>query len=251
MEYDKFGINEDGIKRIEGFYHHRDYGSTTFVKSSFLKEWADKHIGEDVGVVFDIGSFEGGDSLRFSSWYPNAIIYSFEASPFNFNFMNEKLRGLRSNIKTFNNIISDINGERELKQVGYPAIAVGMSPDNPEYLVMGSIFRFTEEKKAHHGLKNMDTVVVQSITCDTFCKEHGITNIDIAHIDVEAAGIEVVSGMVDVLPKMIFIEKERQWAFADKKTDDPEMIALLNSKGYEMKVELGNDFLFVLKNIQS
>lgn len=207
--FDKFGIDE--IKGKEGIFTHRDFSDLKFNKSSFLKEWVDKYINKKIENILDIGALEGGDSLRFSSWYPDAKIYTIEASPHNFKIINRKLGDKRPNIKTFNYAMSSENGSVLFYQTIYPDTTV-----EENFMVMGSIYDIKEEKKARHRLKNIETVNVESISFDKFCEKNNIDEVDIMHIDVEGATYDVVLGMNKVLPKLIFTEKEGIEHFKNK-----------------------------------
>ena len=242
MGFDIYGIDE--IKGTEGLCKHIDFGGLTFNKSSFLKEWVDKYIGEDINVIFDIGALEGGDSLRFSSWYPSAKIYTIEASPHNFEMMKKKFGDKKPNINMFNYTMSNENGIVSFYQTTYPDNTV----EGNDFMVMGSIYDIKEEKKAKHHLKNIDTIEINAITFDSFCEINDITSIDFAHIDVEGAGFDVISGMNNVLPKMIFIEQEGIEFFKNKTTGgNANLLNLFKNKGYELILSLSNDYLLKLK----
>jgi len=242
MEYDEFGINE--IKESEHPYQHKDYVGKTFNKSSFIMEWIDKYIGTEINTIIDIGALDGGDTLRFSSWYPNAKIFTIEGSPNNFDVLNKKI-GKRENVKTFNYIMSSVNGIVKFYQTAY-------SDDcgvNAEYMVMGSIYDIIDEKKNKHNLKTIESIDVESITFDEFCKINNITNVDVAHIDIEGATFDLVSGMNKIFPKLIFTEKEGIEFFKNKTTGgDIELVRALDRKGYDLVLELKNDFLFLKRN---
>ena len=94
-------------------------------------------------------------------------------------------------------------------------------------------------------MKHVDSVKVKSITLDKFCEDNNITEIDIIHADIEGASYDMVRGMNKVLPKLIFLEQEANEAFTDKTHGGNfELNKLLVSKGYELLLNLGNDFLY-------
>lgn len=242
MGFDKYGIDE--VKGAEGLCKHIDFGDLTFNKSSFLKEWVEKYVGENINTIFDIGALEGGDSLRFTSWYPDAKVYTIEASPHNFEVMKKKFGDKKPKINMFNYAMSSENGFVDFYQTIYPDNTV----EGNEFMVMGSIYDIKEEKKAKHKLKNIETIKVKAITFDSFCEENNITSVDFAHIDVEGAGFDVISGMNKTLPKMIFIEQEGIEFFKNKITGgNTNLLNLFYSKGYELVMSLPNDYLLKLK----
>jgi len=203
--FDKYGIN-DPKPGTEGRYSHKDYPKQ-FNKSSFLPNLVNQHTNiESINTVLDIGALEGGDSLRFNCWYPNAQIYTIEGSPSNYDVMVNKL-GVRENLNTFNYVMSS---------------KIGM----------------------------VDFRRVESVTFDSFCKSNNITEVDIAHVDIEGATYDMVLGMNEVLPKILFAEQEAKEMFADKTSGgNKELLALLSDKGYKMVKNFGNDYLFIRNDV--
>ncbi len=240
MIYNEYGFVEINKGKEDVFYHSY-YPDVKFFHSSFMKEWVDVYIGADVKTIFDIGAFDGGDSLRFTSWYPYASVFSFEAALNNYNVIKYKLKDEHKNIKLFNKAISSENGNILLHQLDFP---FGLSDDE---LVMGSIYPTFDSKLKEGIQKNIDPIMVESVTFDSFCKANGLKQVDIMHIDVEGATYNVCKGMNKVLPKMIFTEREHNETFDKKEGGDEELIGLLSGKGYELVKKLSNDFLFVLK----
>jgi FkbM family methyltransferase len=241
MQYDKYGLNELS-RGYEATFFHIDYGTTQFAHSSYIKEWTDNFIKGDIKTIFDIGAFEGGDSLRFSSWHPNATIYTVEATPNNYNVLVNKLGNKRSNIKTFNLAFASIDGPITLYQLTFP---FNLHNDPNEKLVMGSIYSANDVQLNVHGQKNMQPIIVEGITFDSFCERNNIAEVDVLHIDVEGATYDVLLGMNKILPKIIFTEKERNDLFNKNIGGNEEMIKHLKEKGYRLEKELSNDYLFI------
>ena len=238
---DKYGIN-DKHPGHEGQYTHKDYGSVKFTKSSFIKEWVDEYCGDSIKNIMDIGSLDGGDSLRFNSWYSDATVYSIEGSPHNFDVMNKKI-GVRENLKTFNYVMSSIDGMVDFHRTVYPD-----NTTESGRMDMGTIYTLKESKKQKHNLKSADSIRVESVSFDKFCEMNNISSVDFVHVDIEGASYDMVVGMNKVLPKLIFMEQEGQEFFTDKPTGNKELKELLMSKGYELVLDLGNDFLFRLND---
>lgn len=235
--FDEFGIHSNVTG--EGVYHHNDYNGISFMKSSFKKEWLDTHI-KDVKTIIDIGALEGGDSLRFNSWYKDADIHSIEGSPNNFNVMQKKI-GIRDNLKFYNYVISEKNEIVDFHLRTYTDF------DHDGQMDMGSIYTYKDINKFKH-LGKSDSIKVESITFDKFCEINNIESVDFIHVDIEGASYNMVLGMNKILPKMIFIEQEGIEFFSDKDIGgNEELKKLLINKGYELLLDLSNDFLFILK----
>jgi len=239
--FDNYGLDEKRFKGVEGTFTHIDYPNIKFMKSGFLKEWIDNYLGDDIKVIMDIGSLEGGDSLRFNSWYPNALTYSIEGSPNNFEVINKKL-GQRNNLKTFNYVMSDVDGLVNFYGLSYKDF------EHDGTMIMGSIYQYIDSHGASHT-KRENPIQVQSITFDNFCVMNDIKEVDVAHIDIEGATYNLILGMNKVFPKLIYTEQEAIEYFKDKKIGGNEnLFKLLNSKGYELIANLGHDFLFIHKS---
>ena len=243
MIYDEYGINDNTAITKEGVYQHKDYEGKDFHKSRFQKQWADD-IGSEIKTIIDVGAYEGGDTLRFNSWFPLATTYSIEGSPNNFEILNHKLKS-RENLKTFNYVMYDKVGEIDFNRIGEYGHIEENAQGQPTEMVMGTIYTFKEAKLQRYNMKHVDSVKVKSITLDKFCEDNNITEIDIIHADIEGASYDMVRGMNKVLPKLIFLEQEANEAFTDKTHGGNfELNKLLVSKGYELLLNLGNDFLY-------
>lgn len=224
----------------EGCFKYKD---RLFHKSSFIKEWLDEYI-PDVKTILDIGALDGGDSFRFSIFYPNAKIYTIEASPDNFSLIKSKLN-TQENIKVFNFAISDKNQKMFFYQ---QKVNYEYANETAQEMIMGGIFDYNNSfKSIHNFFYQHDTVEVEGITLDKFCSDNNITSIDFAHIDVEGAGFELLNGMNNIMPKLIFIEKECQQFIKGKSTGNTELLHKFTEKGYTLLKELPNDFLFIRK----
>ena len=136
-------------------------------------------------------------------------------------------------------------GEIDFNRIGEYGHVEENAQGQPTEMVMGTIYTFKEAKLQLHNMKSIDSVKVKSITLDKFCEDNNITEIDIIHADIEGASYDMVRGMNKVLPKLIFLEQEANEVFTDKTHGGNfELNKLLVSKGYELLLNLGNDFLY-------
>jgi FkbM family methyltransferase len=134
-------------------------------------------------VVFDVGANIGELTLLFSRFVgPSGKVYSFEASIATF----EKLSGIlslsgRKNVELNHLALCDRNGLVELYV--YPE----------EYAGWNSLANRPLES---YGIdvKPVCREQVHSSTVDIFCKERGISYIDLLKIDVEGAEYQVLLG---------------------------------------------------------
>ena len=111
---------------------------------------------------------------------------------------------------------------------------------------MGSIYDLNDSfKEQANFYYDAGKIEVDCLTFDKFCADNKIENVDFAHIDVEGGGLELLTGMNEFLPKVIFIEKENQPLFKEKLTGDDRLLNIFNEKNYTLVIDLANDFFFV------
>lgn len=237
MQFDSYGIYEHRVDQ-EGVYNHINYGDILFHKSSFKKEWLDEYVSNP-SVIFDIGCYDGGDSLRFLTWYPNAKVYCFEAIKQNYELTLQKIGSTNININ--HSAVFDVDGEIEF------TLIARHQNDGSLGDFMGGVYSYEPAHLFNHGLVSLPKQKVKAITIKTFCTLNNIDHIDFAHIDVEGAGLQVINGMGDICPTVIFIEFQSSGTFGGKNASDGELIHALENKGYSLEKQLTNDYLFVKK----
>ena len=82
---------------------------------------------------------------------------------------------------------------------------------------------------------------------DTFCAAHGITEIDLLHMDVQGAEALVLDGMGDLRPTMIFLEIDevKETSGYLGATPMADLVSRLTDKGYGAAWESEHDALYV------
>jgi FkbM family methyltransferase len=164
-------------------------------------------------TIFDIGSCEGEDAIRYSRLFPRATVYAFEPRPDNIELIKKNLQSYaHGRIVVNETALSDIDGEAELYlSSGRPDNDVGAKDwdfgNKSSSLLPPSE---VEIKKHTAWLKFEKTLKVKMITLDRFVKENRIGTIDFAHMDVQGAELMVLRGAGDALHsiKAIWLEVE-------------------------------------------
>jgi hypothetical protein len=113
----------------------------------------------------------------------------------------------------------------------------------------GSLFLHTEAYKARYpSIKQATGTKVQSTRLDTFCSRSGSSSIDLLHVDVEGAEFNVISGMGELRPAMIFVETMSRglWQGARSSAD---VHRLLSSRGYALVGDFRSDRLYVRPDV--
>ena len=140
---------------------------------------------DDVKYVVEVGSMDGNDSMFFKNKYPNAEVFAIEGLPDNY----EKYLVNKNKINTFCIVISDYCGTTDY---------------------------YVKDINGIHGIFDRGTsygsgkIELECKTLDVFCGENNIPQIDVLKIDVEGATLNVLMGMINILPnvKMMHIETE-------------------------------------------
>jgi FkbM family methyltransferase len=192
-------------------------------------------------IIFEFGSYDGGDGCFYKQNFPNSRVISIEASIERFNIIKsyEKILG----IEIFNYAISNINGFDKFYEVFDPNVM----DSNNNIGSSGSLNRKTEKyKNSFKHLKELEPIEVQTIRIDTFCQNNNITEIDFMHIDVEGTEHKVLDGFGEIRPKIIWAETYLgKDYYGDNAYDSEELIKLFIEKGYEIIEKSGADTLFL------
>lgn len=197
-------------------------------------------------IIFDVGCYDCGDSIRFKQEFPNSEIYSFEASPKRYE--KTKPNAEKYKINLYNIAVSDENSTKEF----YDSLVDGSRVD-----AQGSFFKHSQFYKNRNPriIQNIDPIIVSTITINTFCENNNIKEIDLLHVDVEGAEILVIKGLKNILPKIIFVEtldlidNNVNPSWIGDSTNSIEMEKYLIDKGYILAKVLSADRLYVHSSI--
>lgn len=141
-------------------------------------------IPEDgIDVVFDVGANVGVFSMFAARRWPAARIFSFEPAP-------EVQRALSLNLGNASG--AEIVQKAVTNVVGEASFTV-----NPDALQTSSLF--ANAVQPFTSLNTTRTIRVPTTTVDTFCKERGISGIDVLKIDVQGAETLVLQGAQSML----------------------------------------------------
>jgi len=165
----------------------------------------------EVGNVFDIGSCDGLDAIKYAKKFPNAMVYAFEP--------------LRKNIQLIQNNISKYT----ISTIIPVEIALSNSKGEAEFYVSSgrpndvevaeewdfgnkssSLLQPNKTIEVHPWLEFKENVTVQTDTLANFVEENNISCIDFIHMDVQGAELMVLEGAKGFISniKMIWLEVE-------------------------------------------
>ena len=212
--------------------------SETLLHSSFNAQWINE-CGIDPKVIFDIGSYDAGDSIRLKHKYPRSNVYSFEADP-------ARIISIQKYISKF--------------EIEFIPVAVCENPGQTNFyqsfvdgdaLGQGSILKHTSLYKEvySHIIQENHPITVPSVSVSSFCNEKGINQVDVAHIDVEGAEGYVINGFGEIRPKLLFIEtilnKGQNRGWQGSYCVESEIHSILTSMGYVLIKDLVSDRLYL------
>src|SRR5690349_7551584 len=93
---------------ISGGWQDPDDQGRRFCRSGFNLAWFSQ-LGVTPSVIFDVGSFDGADALRFRKAYPKASIVAVEADPLRAAAIRKNLAG--ENVMLIEAAVTDHVGE--------------------------------------------------------------------------------------------------------------------------------------------
>ncbi|OGA06113.1 MAG: hypothetical protein A3D95_00885 [Betaproteobacteria bacterium RIFCSPHIGHO2_12_FULL_69_13] len=151
-------------------------------------------LGECLGsfhprVIFDIGSRDGNESMRFAERYPDARIFAFECHP-------ELLPACRDALAPFRGIelvpraVSLVTGRIPFFPIDHARSRVDSPDGNPG---ASSILRASGKYVCETYVQN--EVTVPSTRLDHFCAQRGIAHPDLMWMDIQGAELDALRSL--------------------------------------------------------
>lgn len=212
-----FTIRSTGVKVRCQFGDHRSPPIETFNFSDF--EPAESRMMEKMfdghKTFYDIGANIGWHSLNISAKSRNANFYCFEPIPKTYGQLKENIRlNCADKISAFNIALSDKVGEQKFYY--YTACSGNASATNLS------------------DRADVDEIVCQQTTLDTFIHDNSLPPPDFIKCDVEGAELMVIKGGLNTIKTyrpIIMAEILRKWS--SKFNYDPnDIFQLLHDAGY-------------------
>lgn len=229
MQWEEKKINK--MIGPDSFYEHK---GRTFYRSGFISDSL-----KDPKIIFEFGSYDGGDGVRLKTSFPEARVFSIEADPERYEVIKSMNKNLQIGLEVLNCAVSDTDGEI--------LFYLTIDPNEKETRTggSGSTLKKTQlYKDTYTHLTEIEPIRVKSKTLKTICEELDINEIDFLHMDVEGAEHRVIKGMGDLRPKHIFLEKHLGREMYEGAYNWNEMRDDLKSLGYVLVAESPSDALF-------
>jgi FkbM family methyltransferase len=192
----------------------------------------------DARVVFDIGSCEGEDAIRYASLFPSALVFAVEPVPGNVRLIEANLaRHPHSNVRILPSALSDSAGRAPLfVSSGQPE---GVTPGDWDYgNKSSSLLRPDRHLEVHPWVRFEDQIEVATETLEDVCRREGITRIDVVHLDVQGAELAVIKGAGRLLDHIgaIWMEVEAI-ALYEGQPLKPDVEQFMAAHGFRLMVD--------------
>lgn len=199
-------------------------------------------------VIFDVGTWNGDNSVQFYENFPNAKIIAFEANPSIATQTRQKCQRYASRLSVVDLAMSDHDGTITFyASKSCPEFAKAHNGFQATY--SGSTLKPDREKavKLWNHQVDFDTTGFQ-VKCTTlisFCEKSNISDIDILHIDVQGAESLVIKGLGNLRPRVIIAETGNIESLVYQGANKPsELDQQLFALGYKVFRIFKNDTVY-------
>ena len=202
--------------------------------SGFNIKWLDQ-LNIVPKVVLELGSFDGGDALRFARAFPNARIITVEADPVRVKVVIKNLA--HTHAEVVNNAVCLKDGP-----IDWYTSKIDGKVDG-----QGSLYQHSDEykEKFPHIEQTTESETVDGLRFDRVCELNNIDEIDFMHMDIEGAEFDALLSMGSNRPKLIFMEMLPN--YFEKVKGVKAIEKLLVSFGYTLVARLSQDRLYIHK----
>lgn len=187
-------------------------------------------------TIFDIGSCEGEDSIRYARLFPRSRIYAFEPLP-------ENQALIRANFERYSVpntelvpvALSDCAGPAQLHVSGGEPPVKFAGEDWNYGNKSSSLLAPADVAPMHGWIQFNATVTVECDTLDAFCAARKLGAVDFIHLDVQGAEGRILSGAHKMLPCIgaLWLEVADAELYAGQKLR-PEIEAVLRKAGFAL-----------------
>jgi FkbM family methyltransferase len=157
-------------------------------------------------MIFDIGACNGSEGLHYAKVFPGSVVHAFEPVPAN-------------HIRILENMACHPDVQMQAHRIALSnkegTAVLHVSSAEGEMAIHGnkssSLLEPGMTSDVFPWLQFNEHMAVPTITLDTFCADHGVTSIDLVHMDVQGAELMVLEGSPRMLQHIstIWMEVER------------------------------------------
>ncbi len=201
-----------------------------------------KYIKKENIIIFDIGCYDGKDSLEFAYIFPQSLIYSFEIDSRSIKLFNKNIKHSRINLVEI--AISNVDGYVSWN----PSNSKTRRHSDEDYWSASSSIKSPKEHlNIFQDVYFENKTVVKSTRLDTWTKQNNIYP-DIMWVDLNGAEKEFILGAKNTLKttSVIIIEFDEKKLYDGSltKQETLQMLPNFELKGiYNFEGNFGNLFL--------
>ncbi len=191
-------------------------------------------------TIFDIGSCEGEDSVRYARRFPRARVYAFEPLPANQELIRANfVRHATANAELVPLALSNNTGEATFH----------VSSGRPKDEFAGKDWNYGNKSSSllapaqndpmYGWVEFKNAITVRTDTLDHFCGGRALSRIDFIHMDVQGAEHLVLQGANAMLPNItaIWLEVSDRELYAGQKLRG-DIEQLMHAHGFRLGFEL-------------
>lgn len=174
-------------------------------------------------VIVEAGAYDGQDTLRFASYWPNGTVHSFEPVP-------DLMRRVRKTTSSHPNIHL-----YEMALVGDPSAGhVYLHVANGTPNASGSILEPTEHLSVFPDVDLSGGTSVPAVTLSKWADEHDVRHVDLLWLDVQGAELAILNAGKSLLQetRVVHLEVSRRPLYKDSATW-PQVRAFMEAEGFK------------------
>ncbi len=196
-------------------------------------------------MIFEVGAFDGSDSVKLAKMWPQGTIVSFEANPERFSQYQKKAMEF-ANMQGYNLAVNTYNGTAEF------FLCWGTNGVDPIFEGASSLLPASDSMAVHYmGPK----ISVPCVILDDWCQQNRIDAFDFLWLDLEGFEIQFLRSSPHILRNASVIYTETNFYEFRKATSQyGELKSFLESEGFEVIAHwysegLQGDAIFVRKEL--
>jgi FkbM family methyltransferase len=150
-------------------------------------------------IIVEAGSFMGHDTMRLAQHWPAGNVHAFEPIPELF----EKLKSKTADTATIHCYPLALSNHD-----GTATMHVAEKPDKPGITTQASSLHTPRERLIYSPIEYPHTILVPTITLDTWANQHRIDHIDFLWLDMQGHELSALKGAAKILPTVRAIYTE-------------------------------------------
>jgi FkbM family methyltransferase len=182
-------------------------------------------------TILEAGAFDGKDTWRLSTTWPAGTIHSFEPVPEIFELLQQNTKDC-NNVARYPLALSDTNGFQEFY--------VAEHPKKPGKPCQAGTLKKPLERLTWSPIRYPKTLMVPTITLDTWAQQQKISQIDFAWLDLQGNELTVLKGSPAFTQNIKIILMEVNFINAyEGQSSYANTLSWLKSQGFQV---IGQDF---------